>query len=270
MRIGIVGLGLIGGSAALAWAEQGHEVLAYDIAQPQAPLRGIELSHDLDQLLSCDVCVLAVPLPVLPRVLPTFAHWAGILTDVTSVKQPVLDLVGSHCSEARFVGGHPMAGKETAGFSAADGALFHGCPWVLTSDNASAETIETVSGLVNDLGARIMVTSARRHDQAVARISHLPHVLAVALQRAGAADSFALQLAAGSFRDGTRVASSPVELIAAMCAGNATALQPVMDEVIADLQRARAALNTNEPEGPFAEWIRDTPSLRFHMITHCY
>lgn len=260
MRIGIVGLGLIGGSAALAWAEQGHDVAAFDLTHPDDPLRGIELVDDLDQLLDCEACVLAVPLPALPHVLPTFTTYSGLLTDVTSVKQPVVDLVADHCPQVRFVGGHPMAGKETAGFPAADKTLFRDRPWVLTSDNDSISDVESVSELVSSIGARVLVTSARRHDQAVARVSHLPHVLAVALKRAGEADSFAMELAAGSFRDGTRVASSPIELITAMCAGNSAALTPVLDEVIDDLRRARSALIDSVPETAFTEWMDNSGS----------
>lgn len=258
MQIGIVGLGLVGGSAALAWADEGHLVKAFDLAPAEADLHGIELVDDLEELLDCDACVLAVPLPSLPTVLPTFATYTGLLTDVTSVKQPVVDLVAEHCPQVRFVGGHPMAGKETAGFSAADKTLFRERPWVLTSDNDSISDVESASELVSSIGARVLVTSARRHDQAVARVSHLPHVLAVALKRAGEADSFAMEIAAGSFRDGTRVASSPIELITAMCAGNSAALVPLIEEAIEDLQRARSALQESTPESAFTEWINDS------------
>ncbi|QSB05036.1 prephenate dehydrogenase [Natronoglycomyces albus] len=257
MRIGVAGLGLIGGSVALALAEAGHEVRGFDpVAKPvDVPF---PLLKDATQLCDSDLVILAVPFPALADLLPTFAQWEGLLSDVTSVKQPVLELVAALAPQVRFVGGHPMAGKETAGFAAAEAGLFRNRPWVLTTDGTSEDDLDVLRVLLMSLGADPVLTTAARHDQAVARISHLPHLLAVTLRRCGEADELALDLAAGSFRDGTRVASSPVDLIAAMCGGNAAALRDVLDEAIADLQQARLALDAPKPQPEVKKWIMRT------------
>ncbi|HWM02290.1 MAG TPA: prephenate dehydrogenase/arogenate dehydrogenase family protein, partial [Actinophytocola sp.] len=159
-------------------------------------------------------------------------------------KGPVRDLAGG----LRFVGGHPMAGKETSGFRASDPHLFHGCAWVLClGDGTSTEDWLDLAALFTGLGARVVPATADEHDRAVAAVSHVPHLLASALTAAMADDPLAAALAAGSFRDGTRVAATRPELIAAMCGGNAAAAGPALDQVLKILDDLRAALETPDP-----------------------
>jgi prephenate dehydrogenase len=140
MQITVIGLGLIGGSALLALERAGNHLTGYD-ADPTtrqlAETTGARVAADLATAAQgAELVVLAVPLPALAEVLDQLAAagYAGLVTDVTSVKQPVAQLVAQRLTGvtgARFVGGHPMAGKETSGFAAADPDLFQDATWVL-------------------------------------------------------------------------------------------------------------------------------------------
>lgn len=268
MRIAVIGLGLIGGSALLALSRAQHEVVGYDAdpstrraATEAAAIRvsGLSLgprwriAHSVaDAVADTDLTLIAVPFPAVKPVCDLLAdeHYGGLVSDMTSVKQPVLRLARDLLSgtPARFVGGHPMAGRETSGFVAADPVLFDNCSWVLClePDTPLADWL-TLAEVITSLGARIVPTTAEDHDRAVALISHVPHLLATALAACAGQDPLALALAAGSFRDATRVASTRSELIAAMCGGNAAPVSQALDEVTARLAEARTALNSHDP-----------------------
>lgn len=269
----MIGLGLIGGSLLRALAASGHQVLGYDAdpatratartaaARAPAGARWQVTSTVRDAASGAELVAVAVPLPAVGDVLDELVAigYSGLVTDVTSVKGPVRDLVaarlhGPHSRLAGFVGGHPMAGRETSGFAAADAELFRGCAWVLCLDPADdpvttlADWLD-VAALVTGLGARVVPATAAEHDQAVALVSHVPHLLASALAATAAADPMALTLGAGSFRDGTRVAASRPALTAAMCGGNAAAVVPALDAVMASLTEARTALTGGTATG---------------------
>ena len=161
------------------------------------------------------------------------------MTDVGSVKAPVLAAARAAGLAGRYVGGHPMAGVERSGFAATDPALLDGAVWVLAlEEDTDLAGWLTVAELVTAAGCRVLPTTAAAHDEAQARISGLPHLLAAALAVAGGTGGpLAGALAAGSFRDGTRVAGSRPELIAALCDGNRDALAGVLDETLAELAR---------------------------------
>jgi prephenate dehydrogenase len=156
-----------------------------------------------------------------------------------------------------------MAGKESSGFAAADTELFQDCAWVLCFEPGSTSLTDwlDLAELVIGLGARVVPTTAEEHDRAVATISHVPHLLATALA-AAAADPLAGALAAGSFRDGTRVAATRPELIAAMCGGNAPAVGPALDGVIAALREAREALDAPDPIAALLPWLAPGHAMR--------
>jgi len=201
-----------------------------------------------------------VPLPAVGGVLDevTATGYAGLVTDVTSVKGPVRDLVDARPGgRARFVGGHPMAGRETSGFAAADPDLFAGCAWVLCLEPGVTPLTDwlRLAEVVTRLGARVVPATAADHDRAVATVSHVPHLLASALAAAAARDRLATTLAAGSFRDGTRVAASPSALVAAMCGGNAAAAGPALDEIRAALRLAGEALAGPDPIAAVRDWL---------------
>lgn len=189
--------------------------------------------------------VLAVPMPALPGLLghvrSTAPHCP--LTDVTSVKVAVLQAVREHDLLDRFVGGHPMTGTAHSGWTAGDDELFVGAPWVLSvDDHVDATVWAEVMHLALDCGSFVVPARADEHDAAAAAISHLPHVLAEALAATAADVPLAFSLAAGSFRDGTRVAATAPDLVRAMCEANAGPLGTVLDHAIALLTAARDGL----------------------------
>lgn len=209
----ISGTGLIGTSIGLGLAEAGWETIGWDPDEERlaaAVAMGAVAADEVSVMATMqpeDLIVLAAP----PRqVIETLGglETAALVIDVAAVKVPMLQ-VGR---PGRFVGTHPMAGREQSGPEAASGGLFRGAAWVVTTDYASAGDIEAVDGIVASLGARPIHMTAAEHDAAVARVSHLPQLVAAALLQTAGEDAAAMELAAGSFRDLTRVASSDPEM----------------------------------------------------------
>lgn len=259
----VLGAGLIGGSLlrvlgperAFGWnrSPSGAEAATAD---------GFDVTTDLPTTLrraseADALVVVGVPLPALEAVLDAVAEHVPTvaLTDVISVKGPVLDAVRRRGLQARFVGGHPMAGSAHSGWGATDPDLFRGATWfVAADDDADPETWGRVARLALDSGARVISATSADHDAAVARISHLGHVLAEALALAGGrGGDLALSLAAGSFRDGTRVAGTAPDLVRAICEPNRDALLDVLDECLDDLGAARASLAERGTLGPLVD-----------------
>ncbi|MDT5117865.1 MAG: prephenate dehydrogenase [Mycobacterium sp.] len=190
--------------------------------------------------------VLAVPMPALPAMLAHVSELAPNcpLTDVTSVKTAVLDEVAAAGLRERFVGGHPMTGTESSGWSAGHASLFTAAPWVVSVDEHVDPVVwSMVMTLALDCGSVVVPAKSDEHDAAAAAISHLPHLLAEALAVTAAEVPLAFALAAGSFRDGTRVAGSPPDLVRAMCEANTSHLLTAVDKVIDLLGRARDSLD---------------------------
>lgn len=250
MDVAVIGLGLIGGSLLQALARAGHRVVGYD-ADPATRAAARAEKYDVaeeiaEAVADAELVALAVPLPVLPEVIAQLADHDGLITDVTSVKGPVRELARKH-GLRRYVGGHPMAGKETSGFAAAEPELFDGCAWVLCLEPHETDLGDwlTLAALFTAMGARVVPVTATEHDRAVAQISHVPHLFASALARQLEGNPLAGTLAAGSFRDGTRVAATRAELIVAMCGGNVTAVREVLRGLLDGLERMDAALATD-------------------------
>ncbi len=206
----IIGTGLIGTSVGLALRASGWFVTGWDpdrdALQAALDFAGIdERADDSDQAIDgAELVVLAGPPATVVAGLPGLVTQT-LVTDVAGIKVPVVAAAG-HL--AHFVGGHPMAGREHAGPRAASAALFRGATWILCSDGASPGDLARMQEVVTSVGAVPVVMTAAEHDAAVATISHLPQVLASVLVRLAAEDPHALDLAAGSFRDLTRVALS--------------------------------------------------------------
>ncbi|UVE97006.1 prephenate dehydrogenase [Dietzia sp. B32] len=227
-----------------------------------ATAAGFDVTTDLPTTLrraaeTDALVVVGVPLPALDAVLGAVAEHAPTvaLTDVISVKGPVLDAVRRRGLDGRFVGGHPMAGTAHSGWDATDPDLFRGATWLVAADDdADPDTWGRVARLALDCGARVTSATSADHDGAVARISHLGHVLAEALALAGSrGGDLALALAAGSFRDGTRVAGTAPDLVRAICEPNRDALVEVLDECLVDLGAARASLAERGTLGPLVD-----------------
>ena len=235
--VGVVGLGQLGGSLAAALLAAGREVRGWDVdpaAREAAAARGVRITREL-----AGVVVLAVPLPVMAAALDDLdVDPAATVTDLGSVKVPVLGSVGGALG-GRFVGGHPMAGTERSGHAATDPGLFRGARWALCLEpGTELPRWLRAAEVALDAGAQVVPVTAAEHDDAVAAVSHVPHLLAAALAAAaGGAGPLALSLAAGSFRDGTRVIGSDPAFVTAMVEGNAGPTAAALTRVLAQLER---------------------------------
>ncbi len=257
----VVGSGLIGGSLLRAAEKAGRTVWgasASEATAAQACSDGFDVTINTDAALrraadSDALVMLAVPLPAVPDVLRRVDAIAPTcrLTDAVSVKVAVADAVDRYASRARYVGGHPMAGTAESGWAAGDAELFTGAAWVVAADDGlDLEVWRDVAELAWACGARVVPAAADEHDLAVARVSHLPHLLAAVLAAVGAGEpdpalgggDLALALAASSFADGTRVAGTRPELVLAMCEGNRDALLAAVDDALGRLGVMRGAL----------------------------
>ncbi|WP_051515618.1 prephenate dehydrogenase/arogenate dehydrogenase family protein [Candidatus Blastococcus massiliensis] len=240
--VGVVGLGQLGGSLAAALMAAGRQVSGWDVdpaAREAAAARGVTITRELS-----GVVVLAVPLPAMATALDGLtADPDATVTDLGSVKGPVLQALGPALG-TRYVGGHPMCGTERSGHAAVDPALFTGARWaVCVEPDTDLTRWLRVAEVALAAGAEVVPATAAEHDAAVAAISHVPHLLAAALARAAAdAGPLALALAAGSFRDGTRVIGSDPAFVTAMVEGNAGPTAEALTRVRAHLDRPWAEL----------------------------
>lgn len=261
--IGIVGLGLIGGSLALDLLAQGHRVQAWVHRQSTAERareRGLatEVSIDPGVLDGCGLVVLALPLDRLlepsPELLAALPAGA-VITDVGSVKQPVL--ARWRALHPHFVASHPMAGTAESGVEAGRAGLFSGRPWVATpAADTDPLALEAVRALAEAVGARWLTCGAVEHDQAVALISHLPVLVSAALLQTadrsatgGARDlpDLVRALASSGFADTTRVGGGNPELGTLMARCNPNA-------VLAALAGYRQQLEALERKVRQADW----------------
>ena len=249
----VVGLGLIGGSLMRAAAAAGRDVFGYNRSVESvraAQADGYDATGDLDHTLrraaqNQALIVLAVPMPALPQMLGHIRDAAPRcpLTDVTSVKGAVLREVGRFGLLDNFVGGHPMAGTAHSGWTAGDKDLFTGAPWVVSvDDHVDPQVWSAVTRLALDCHAIVVPARSDEHDAAAAAISHLPHLLAETLAAIAGEVPLAFALAAGSFRDGTRVAATAPDLVRAMCEANADQLLPALQHAIDQLTHAKTTL----------------------------
>lgn len=248
-RANVIGLGMIGGSVALGLKARGWSIYGDDL-EPAVVNRALN-SGVIDNVgidPAAEITFVAVPVSgLVDEIKRALAETAGLVTDVGSVKAPVCGA----CIDARFVGGHPMAGTEMEGLDGADGDMFIGAIWVLTptigTDNGA---LATVSGVVMSLGAEVVALTPEKHDQIVAVISHVPHLTAAMLMQAASdrADEHAalLRLAAGGFRDMTRIASGHPRIWLDICAENRPAIVTALDGLIGRLSEVRTAVDTGD------------------------
>ena len=236
-RVGIVGLGLIGGSLGLDLQADGWDVqgLVHRSATAErAKERGLvsDVSTDPACLDGCDLVILALPIPLLLHPEPSLLEALpaeAVITDVGSVKQPVLEAWrGRH---PRFVASHPMAGTALAGVEAGIKGLFRGRPWIATPEpKTDPSALAMVQSLALSLGSHWLTAAAAQHDQAVALISHMPVLVSAALLRAVGDERdpeirrLALALASSGFADTTRVGGGNPDLGVAMASTNREAL----------------------------------------------
>ena len=243
MRVGIIGLGLMGGSLALALhrARPGLRLVGHD---PDAATMRRALSLGVVEegdLRAVDVLFLAVPIAALPDVLAGLRGHRGVVTDLASTKAHVMRSAAA--AGVDLVGGHPMCGREQSGIEAADPDIFAGAPWVLTRDEP------IVTDLVRAVGAWPVYLDAERHDRLVAGVSHAAFAVSAAyvLALAGDADWEAMQLVAGTgFRDMTRLAAGDPDLYASIASTNREHLLEALRTIEASLARLRSHLEAGD------------------------
>jgi len=251
----VVGLGLIGGSIAGALTKRGIQVHGVDL-DPSVVQRALSMEVITDSALDPHAHITFVTTPVtsIPVVVKEMLKQThGVVTDVGSVK-------GSVCAaidDPRFIGGHPMAGSELHGLDGSNSDLFEGATWVLTPTKSTSDlTFRTTAETIKAFGAEIMVLQPEQHDHLVAIVSHLPHLTAATLMGLASHESeenlAVLRLAAGGFRDMTRVASGSAPIWIDICRENRTAIIKALDQMVVGLGRMRDFVADGEYEALLA------------------
>jgi prephenate dehydrogenase len=252
-RLAIVGVGLLGGSVGKAARVRGVATEIVGVGRDAGRLEAARRDGTFDRVTTdltsgvsdADVVVLAAPVITILALLEAVAKASGpetIVTDVGSTKREIV-ATAERLGPLRFVGSHPMAGSEKAGYAHARVDLFHGATVVVTPGEASEPAaVKTIVALWEGVGAaRVLTLAPDVHDRAVAAISHLPHLVAFAL--VDAVERFepgAFDLAAGGFRDTTRIAASDPTMWEEIFLANREAMAAGLDvfrEAIADLMR---------------------------------
>jgi prephenate dehydrogenase len=251
-KANVFGLGLIGGSLALALADAGYEVGGHDSDKSKIDVALEREIISFPGLYSdAEVTFVATPVgTVAQAVTESLDLTTGVVTDVGSVKASI----SSQISDPRFVPGHPMAGSELDGLDGADASMFAGAVWVLTpSSNSSDTAFAVVAELVAKFGAEIVAMDAEQHDDLVAVVSHVPHLTAATLMRI--ADNRSeehmalLRLAAGGFRDMTRIASGRPGIWLDICEQNKTSIVRGLDALILGLTDMRDVVAASDRDG---------------------
>jgi prephenate dehydrogenase len=252
----VVGTGLIGGSIALALRRRGWHVsgMDADAARSAEALEAGVIDAAGDDL-TAEIIFVATPATSVAALVRSILEDAerrpdAVISDVSGVKGAIVEAA----DHPRFIGGHPMAGSEQIGLGGADADLFEGAVWVLTpTPTTDLDAFTRLRAVVSALGADVLVLSAADHDRLVAVVSHVPHLVAATLMNAASAgaeqDSALLRLAAGGFRDMTRVAAGHPGIWPDICAENAGAITGALDSLMAELTVMRQRVAGHDREG---------------------
>ncbi len=260
-RLAVIGLGLLGGSVALAARARGvagHVVGAGRSRESTAAALRLhavdEIAAAPDAVRDADLVVLATPVSAMQGELARCAHAlraGALVTDVGSVKSPLTDVLpGLLPPGAVFVGAHPMAGSHHRGIAHARADLFEGAACAVTPTRGTpADAVERVAGFWRALGARVVLRDPAAHDAEVAWTSHVPHALAFAFARAlGAAPDGAREVSGAGFRDFTRIAWSDAELWSEILVANRKSIAGPLQEVGRRLAEVSRALDANDAD----------------------
>lgn len=266
LTIGFIGFGLIGGSIAKALRKKypAFHMITYNHHQGEneslnlAKKEGVidEITNTLsDGFPECDLIFLCGPVIRNQSYLPELAKVmkkGAILTDVGSVKGSMHEKVAEYGLESCFIGGHPMAGKEFTGYQAASDSLMEQAYYVLTpTSQTSSENLSLMTTLVRAIGAKPVVMNPLRHDEATAAISHLPHIasaLLVNLVRENDQNGDIKQLAAGGFRDITRISSSSPVMWQNILLSNGECIQKYIAQIQKKLQEISDAITAQDED----------------------
>ncbi|HKB08125.1 MAG TPA: prephenate dehydrogenase/arogenate dehydrogenase family protein [Candidatus Polarisedimenticolia bacterium] len=283
-RIALVGVGLIGGSIGLALRRNVRSARVVGVDRPSV-LRAARARGAIDEaapslargLRGADLVILALPVDGILKTLPRLGGLlaaGAIVTDVGSTKEGIVRRARLAGLGGRFVGGHPMAGTERSGIQHADGTLFKGAAWILCPARGAAAgraagrrggepAVRRIAGLVRRMGARPEVLDPRAHDRTMARLSHLPQLVSVALTNAAGAREARpfLHLSGPALLRMSRLADSPPDLWEGILRSNRVAVERALDDFIKETGRLRASLGG----GPSAHFRR-AARLRARLV----
>ncbi|HEX5614951.1 MAG TPA: prephenate dehydrogenase/arogenate dehydrogenase family protein [Acidimicrobiia bacterium] len=264
--VAVVGTGLIGGSIGLGLRQRGIEVRGHD-RDPDRLARALALgaidradASLADAVAGADLVVVATPVGgVVDAVVAALDAGAPLVTDVGSVKGPLVAAVEAARPDAvhRFVGGHPMAGSEQDGIDGASSDLFVGATWVLTPTvGTDQHAFTAVRGMVRDLGGEVVAVTPEHHDTLVALVSHVPQLAASTLMNVatdrGEQHRTLLRLAAGGFRDMTRIAAGHPGIWPDILGSNRDAVLDALDAYVAALGSVRTLVAAGDRDGLLA------------------
>ncbi len=240
MKTGIISLGLIGGSLFKCLSRTGNEV--YAVTRNKETIVKAKhwcdnVSDDINLVKDCDVIFVASPicktLDILDK-LETIVRSDCIVLDCASVKEFVMQKKRPY----KFIGSHPMAGTEFSGYEASFKELFEGAKWVLTpQEGISREDIELVEKIIKKTGAQVIITTAKKHDEAAALISHMPLLISQAVFKSACENPLAMQLASSGFRDMTRLSMSNLQMAQDMREYNSDNIKKALDKFEFELKK---------------------------------
>lgn len=263
-KIGFIGFGLIGGSIARALKQSGHEYITVASSRSKEPLIMAHNDGVLDiisdnfekDFSDCNFIFLCTPVITITKYLNTLKDIVGpdcIITDVGSVKTVIHKSVAELGLEKHFIGGHPMTGSELSGYANSSAGIMLNARYVVTPTTATTkEQLDRFIFLISDMKSKPIVMNYELHDKTVAAISHVPHIIAAALAKVVEQEDddehHMYQLAAGAFRDVTRVAASSPEMWDQICATNSDAICTMLDEYINTLHEIKDNIQNKTPE----------------------
>jgi prephenate dehydrogenase len=265
-RICIVGLGLMGGSLAKALKGQVQQLTGVDrhAATRQLALSGGDVDIVTDNVASgvktADLVILATPVHSILNILaelPQIRPDGCLVMDLGSTKEEISAAMNALPDNFAAIGGHPMCGKETAGYHAADAELFRGQTFILSRNGRTTHQIEAISlSLIERIGANPMFLAADEHDQLVAVASHLPYLISAALMHRAAKmdDERVWPVSASGFRDTTRLAGSDPRMMLDILLTNRDAVLPQLAQYVVDLEGAIKLLAENNEVALYA-WL---------------
>lgn len=263
--LGFIGFGLIGGSIAkgLKKKDPSIRIMAYarntsnlEVAQEDGIVNVVLDSPYSERLSECDIIFLCAPVETniaYMEIIAPLMKEGAVLTDVGSAKIAVCEKAKELHLEDRFIGGHPMAGSEQTGYKAATDYLFSNAYYIITPiSDAHPELVDTLRRVATTLQAIPLVMDAKTHDASVAAVSHLPHVIASSLvnivKESDDSNHTMKMLAAGGFRDITRIASSSPEMWEQICDTNSQPLVEILDRYIAMLTDISSSLKKEKSD----------------------
>ena len=262
-KVGFIGFGLIAGSIAHSLKESGSNYTIIATSRRLGPVYEAKKDGVVDEVLDsvdnrlsdCDFIILCTPVITMNdylKQLKSIVKKSCIITDVGSVKTSIHNTVKELDMEDVFIGGHPMAGSELTGYANSSSAIMKNARYVITpTSKTTKEQLERFKALVCDMKANPIIMDYTIHDKSVAAISHLPHLISTALVKLVSEqnddDKHMQQLAAGSFRDMTRVAASSPEMWDQICASNSQDISVLLGDYIDILSEIKKNIDNKTP-----------------------